>query len=43
VQVRATVGNTAKVNALGLASVVLAGGAACEVKAQGSASITGCD
>mgnify|MGYP003576009440 CR=1 FL=1 len=43
VQVRASVGNTAKVNALGLASVVLAGGAACEVKAQGSASITGCD
>lgn len=43
VQVRASVGNTAKVNALGLASVVLAGGAACEVKAQGSASVTGCD
>ena len=43
VQVRASVGNTAKINALGLASVVLAGGAACEVKAQGSASVTGCD
>jgi hypothetical protein len=43
VQVRASVGNTAKVNALGLASVVVAGGAACEVKAQGSASVTGCD
>ena len=43
VQVRASVGNTAKVNALGLASVVVGGGAACEVKAQGSASVTGCD
>lgn len=43
VMVRASVGNTAKVNALGLASVEIAGGAACEVKAQGSASITGCD
>ena len=42
VQVRAQVRGTVKVNALGLASVALAGGAACEVKAQGSASVTGC-
>jgi hypothetical protein len=42
VQVRANVGGTAKINALGLASVAIAGGAACEVKAQGSASVTGC-
>ena len=40
--VRATVSNSAKVNAIGLASVALAGGAACEVKTQGSASVSGC-
>ena len=40
--VRASVSETAKVDALGLASVVLAGAPACTVKIQGSASVTGC-
>ena len=40
--VRAHVSNSAKVHALGLASVALAGGAACEVKTQGSANVSGC-
>jgi hypothetical protein len=40
--VRANVRNSAKVNAFGLASVTLAGGAACEVKTHGSASVSGC-
>lgn len=41
--VRANVSNSAKVDATGLASVTLTGGPACTVKAQGSASVTGCD
>ena len=40
--VRANVAGTAKVNAVGLASVTLSGSPACESKAQGSASISGC-
>jgi hypothetical protein len=40
--VNAAVSNSAKVDALGLASVTLSGGPACTVKAQGSATITGC-
>ncbi len=40
--VRATVTNAAKVDALGLASVTLAGKPACTVNAKGSASVTGC-
>lgn len=40
--VRATVTNTAKVDALGLAAVTLGGKPACTVKAQGSASVAGC-
>ena len=40
--VRAQVGNSAKIDALGLASVTIAGGPACTVKAQGSATVTGC-
>jgi hypothetical protein len=40
--VRATVTNAAKVDALGLAAVMLAGTPACTVNAKGSASVTGC-
>ncbi len=40
--VRATVTNAAKVDALGLAAVTLAGKPACTVNAKGSASVTGC-
>ena len=40
--VRATVTNAAKVDALGLAAVTLAGTPACTVNAKGSASVTGC-
>jgi hypothetical protein len=40
--VRATVTGTAKVDAMGLASVTLAGNPACTVKAQGSAAVAGC-
>ena len=41
-QVRVTASNTAKVDARGVASVEVAGGAACTVKTQGSAIVTGC-
>ncbi len=40
--VRATVANSAKIDAMGLAAVTLAGDPACTVKAQGSATVTGC-
>jgi len=40
--VRATVTNSAKVDALGLASVTLAGKPACMVNAKGSATVSGC-
>ena len=40
--VRARVSDTAKVDAVGLAAVTLTGRPACTVKAQGSASVTGC-
>lgn len=40
--VRLTATDTAKVDALGLASVTLEGRPACIVKAQGSATVTGC-
>jgi hypothetical protein len=40
--VRAVVSGTAKVDALGLASVTLAGTPSCTVKAQGSATVSGC-
>lgn len=40
--VRARVSGTAKVDALGLASVTFGGSPSCAVKAQGSANITGC-
>ncbi len=40
--VRAAVSGTAKVDALGLASVALTGAPSCIVKAQGSATVTGC-
>ena len=40
--VRATVTNSAKVDALGLAAVALAGGPSCTVSAKGSSSVTGC-
>jgi len=40
--VRATVTNAAKVDAVGLAAVTLAGSPACTVTAKGSASVTGC-
>ena len=40
--IRASVSGTAKVDALGLASVALAGAPSCTVKSQGSASVTGC-
>jgi hypothetical protein len=40
--VRATVTNAAKVDALGLAAVTLAGKPACTVTVKGSATVTGC-
>ena len=40
--VRANVTNAAKVDAIGLAAVTLAGKPACTVNARGSASVTGC-
>lgn len=40
--IKLAVSETAKVNALGLAAVTLTGGPACTVKAQGSATVTGC-
>ena len=40
--VRASVSGTAKVDALGLASVTLAGAPSCTVKSQGSATVNGC-
>lgn len=40
--VRATVTGSAKVDALGLASVAMAGAPSCTVKSQGSASVSGC-
>jgi len=40
--VKANVGNSAKVDAMGLASVSLSGNPACTVKAQGSATVSGC-
>jgi len=42
VSVRASISGTAKVNALGLASVMLDGRPSCEVKSRGSASVSGC-
>lgn len=42
VTVRAVVSDTARVNAVGLASVTLDGRPSCIVRAQGSATITGC-
>ena len=41
-QVRASVSNSAKIDARGVASVELSGGGACTVKTQGSATVTGC-
>ncbi len=41
-QVRVNASNSAKVDALGVSSVEIAGGAACTVKARGSALVTGC-
>ena len=41
-QVRVTASNTAKIDARGVSSVEVAGGAACTVTAQGSAIISGC-
>ena len=40
--VRASVSGTAKVDALGLASVTLTGAPSCETKTQGSATVSGC-
>jgi len=40
--VRANVSGTAKVDALGLAAVTLAGSPSCTVKTQGSSTVTGC-
>ena len=40
--VRANVSGTAKIDAQGVATVELAGAPACEVKAQGSATVRGC-
>ena len=40
--VRASVANSAKVDALGLAAVTLNGRPSCSVNAKGSASVTGC-
>ncbi len=41
-QVRLNASNSAKVDARGVSSIEIAGGAACTVKAQGSAVVTGC-
>ena len=41
-QVRASVSNSAKIDARGVATVELSGGGACTVKTQGSATVTGC-
>lgn len=41
-QVRVNASTTAKIDARGVSSVELAGGAACMVKAEGSAVVTGC-
>jgi hypothetical protein len=40
--VRAAISGTAKVDALGLASVAITGSPSCTVKAQGSSTVTGC-
>ncbi len=40
--VRATISETAKVDALGLAAVTISGNPACTVNARGSAVVTGC-
>lgn len=40
--IRAKVSNSAKVDAMGLATITLAGNPACIVKAQGSATVSGC-
>lgn len=40
--VRANATNSAKIDARGLTSVAITGGAACTVKTQGSATVTGC-
>ena len=40
--VRATISGSAKVDAIGLASVTLAGAPSCITKTQGSATVTGC-
>jgi hypothetical protein len=40
--VKANVGNSAKVDAVGLAAVTLTGNPACTVNAQGSATVSGC-
>ena len=40
--VRAAISGTAKVDALGLASVTLTGNPSCTVKSEGSASVSGC-
>ena len=40
--IKLAVSETAKVNALGLAAVTFTGNPACTVKAQGSATVTGC-
>jgi len=42
VTVRATVSNAAKVDAMGVAAVILTGNPSCTVTAKGSASVTGC-
>jgi hypothetical protein len=40
--VRANVSNSAKIDARGLTTVAITGGAACTVKTEGSATVTGC-
>jgi hypothetical protein len=40
--VKAMVADTAKVNAVGLAQVALAGNPSCDVKSEGSATVSGC-
>jgi hypothetical protein len=40
--VRAAISGTAKVDALGLASVAITGSPSCTVKVQGSSTVTGC-
>ena len=40
--VRASVSETAKVDAIGLAAVNLAGTPSCTVKTQGSSTVSGC-